>query len=92
MIKYTLANLIQTVVLYSVTYRVFLFVVFGDSLITAIESLQAEDIATNKAMAHHGAHHLLSHLTGSAAERGVTMLTHCNTGSLATAGYGTALG
>jgi methylthioribose-1-phosphate isomerase len=43
----------------------------------------AEDIAINEAMGRHGAALL--------PESG-TVLTHCNAGALATAGYGTALG
>ncbi len=43
----------------------------------------AEDIAANQAMGRHGA-------TLMPASGGV--LTHCNAGALATAGYGTALG
>ena len=42
-----------------------------------------EDIAMNKAMGNHGA---------SLFEHGDHILTHCNAGALATAGYGTALG
>lgn len=45
--------------------------------------LQAEDIAANKRMGAHGAE-LIS--------AGDTVMTHCNAGALATAGYGTALG
>lgn len=45
--------------------------------------MQAQDIAVNKRMGRHGAE-LLSH--------GDTVMTHCNAGALATAGYGTALG
>ena len=47
-----------------------------------------EDVNTNKTMARHGADHILNHFPDQA----VKILTHCNTGSLATAGYGTALG
>ena len=47
------------------------------------EAIHAEDIAANRRMGELGA----ALLTGT---RGV--LTHCNTGSLATGGYGTALG
>src|ERR1700704_5304074 len=53
---------------------------------TRIEEAQrmhAEDIAANQAMGRHGA-------TLMPSEGGV--LTHCNAGALATAGYGTALG
>ena len=42
-----------------------------------------EDIAMNKAMGKHGA---------ALVQSGQTILTHCNAGALATAGYGTALG
>ncbi len=42
-----------------------------------------EDIALCKAMGRHGAGLIVS---------GQTVLTHCNAGALATAGYGTALG
>ena len=42
-----------------------------------------EDIALCKAMGRHGAELIAS---------GQTVLTHCNAGALATAGYGTALG
>jgi len=45
--------------------------------------LHAEDVASNRALGRHGAPLLRD---------GVGVLTHCNTGSLATAGYGTALG
>lgn len=46
-------------------------------------SLQAEDIADNKRMGGYGA---------ALLEDGDTVMTHCNAGALATAGYGTALG
>lgn len=42
-----------------------------------------EDIETNKAMAKHG---------NEIIKQGARILTHCNTGALATVGYGTALG
>ncbi len=42
-----------------------------------------EDIQINQAMAGHG---------GSLIKEGFQLLTYCNTGALATAGYGTALG
>jgi methylthioribose-1-phosphate isomerase len=53
------------------------------ALIEEAQRLHAEDIAANQAMGRHGA-------TLMPAEGGV--LTHCNAGALATAGYGTALG
>ncbi|HUO86073.1 MAG TPA: S-methyl-5-thioribose-1-phosphate isomerase [Thermoanaerobaculia bacterium] len=57
-------------------------VVYGALLFWA-RALHAADIATNQAIGEHGA--------GLFAP-GERVLTHCNTGSLATAGYGTALG
>lgn len=46
-------------------------------------TIHAEDIAANKAMGAFGAHFIAD---------GDTVMTHCNAGALATAGYGTALG
>jgi methylthioribose-1-phosphate isomerase len=53
------------------------------SLIEESQRMHAEDIAANQAMGRHGA-------TLMPSSGGV--LTHCNAGALATAGYGTALG
>src|SRR5579862_1213115 len=52
-------------------------------LIEEAKRMHAEDIAANQAMGRHGA--TLMPSTGG-------VLTHCNAGALATAGYGTALG
>ena len=52
-------------------------------LIAEARRMHAEDIAANQAMGRHGA-------TLMPSAGGV--LTHCNAGALATAGYGTALG
>jgi methylthioribose-1-phosphate isomerase len=52
-------------------------------LIEEAKRMHAEDIAANQAMGRHGA-------TLMPSDGGV--LTHCNAGALATAGYGTALG
>lgn len=52
------------------------------------ESMLEADIATNKAIGANGAKRILE-LT---RKRRIKVLTICNTGSLATAGYGTALG
>ncbi len=46
-------------------------------------AIQAEDIANNRALGRHGA---------ALIDDGDTVMTHCNAGALATAGYGTALG
>lgn len=52
-------------------------------LLTEAHAILEQDIQANRRMGEHGAALL-------AASQGV--LTHCNTGSLATGGYGTALG
>ncbi len=59
-----------------------------DAFISASETILTADIATNKAMGDHGARKLLDIIKRPK----VRVLTICNTGSLATAGYGTALG
>ncbi|HKN87428.1 MAG TPA: S-methyl-5-thioribose-1-phosphate isomerase [Nitrospiraceae bacterium] len=53
------------------------------ALIEESQRILDEDIAMNKAMGRHGA---------ALVHDGHTILTHCNAGALATAGYGTALG
>ncbi|MEK7868785.1 MAG: S-methyl-5-thioribose-1-phosphate isomerase, partial [Nitrospirota bacterium] len=53
------------------------------ALLVEAQAILDEDIALCKAMGKHGAE-LIAH--------GQTVLTHCNAGALATAGYGTALG
>lgn len=48
-----------------------------------------KDVKDNESIGEYGASEILSKYPGDALVR---ILTHCNTGSLATAGYGTALG
>lgn len=60
------------------------------SFIEAIVLMLDKDIADNKNIGKFGAEAVLSSLRGDNGS--VKVLTHCNTGSLATAGYGTALG
>lgn len=55
----------------------------------AAELMLKDDVASNKAIGSYGATFLKLHQKSS---KGLSVLTHCNTGSLATAGYGTALG
>jgi len=62
----------------------------GDDPAAIVEAIRAEsqlmldqDIATNLAIGRHGA--------GLIRKKKTTILTHCNAGSLATGGYGTAL-
>lgn len=54
----------------------------------AAEAMLEADVRDNKNIGKFGAEFLLN---GRGNEK-LTVLTHCNTGSLATAGYGTALG
>ncbi|XP_075594104.1 methylthioribose-1-phosphate isomerase, partial [Balearica regulorum gibbericeps] len=62
--------------------------VLPHSIIEHIEGLLEKDRGDNRSIGAHGARHILQRVP----EGGVTLLTHCNTGTLATAGYGTALG
>ena len=56
------------------------------TLLETAQQIQAEDLATCQAIGDHG----LSVLPTTPDK--LRLLTHCNAGSLATAGYGTALG
>ena len=58
------------------------------AIIDAAEAMLKLDVATNKSIGAHGAKRILE-LVG---QDKIRVLTICNTGSLATAGYGTALG
>lgn len=62
---------------------------FKELFISRIESMLTKDIEDNKAIGRYGCEAILKSLSGDGTVR---VLTHCNTGSLATAGYGTALG
>ena len=55
----------------------------GEALLQLAQTIHAEDISANRLMGEAGAGLL---------QEGCRVLTHCNTGSLATGGYGTALG
>ncbi|KAL7749598.1 S-methyl-5-thioribose-1-phosphate isomerase [Sorochytrium milnesiophthora] len=59
-----------------------------EGLIEFAEHLYEQDILDNQAIGAYGRQWLLSETNAPS----VRVLTHCNTGSLATAGYGTALG
>jgi methylthioribose-1-phosphate isomerase len=56
----------------------------GETLLAEARAIHEEDIAANRRMGEMGAD-LIAKAPGA-------VLTHCNTGSLATGGYGTALG
>lgn len=53
------------------------------SLVAEAEAILEQDIAANRSLGAHGA---------GLVPEGARILTHCNAGGLATAGYGTALG
>jgi methylthioribose-1-phosphate isomerase len=54
-----------------------------DAVLAEARRIHAEDVEANRRMGAHGA---------ALIEAGASVLTYCNTGSLATGGYGTALG
>ncbi|MBF0260394.1 MAG: S-methyl-5-thioribose-1-phosphate isomerase [Magnetococcales bacterium] len=59
-----------------------------ERLLREAEAIRREDIASCRAMGQAGA----AILPEPPAGRPLTIMTHCNAGALATAGYGTALG
>jgi methylthioribose-1-phosphate isomerase len=65
---------------------------YKTKMIEYMEELMQIDIATNKAIGRNGAASILAFHDSIAPGSPVNILTHCNTGSLATCGYGTALG
>ncbi|KIX06934.1 S-methyl-5-thioribose-1-phosphate isomerase [Rhinocladiella mackenziei CBS 650.93] len=65
--------------------------------IAAAERMLEDDVSDNKAIGEHGARWIEENTVAGKRrkldkEKELKVLTHCNTGSLATAGYGTALG
>lgn len=64
-----------------------------DTVVKTCEAMLKEDVQANKAIGQHGLEGMLNALQarGQPKEK-LQILTHCNTGSLATADYGTALG
>lgn len=61
--------------------------VLGDALLALAKRIHQDDLAANLLMGESGAEVL-----GQEGDTPFGVLTHCNTGSLATGGYGTALG
>ena len=55
----------------------------ASALVYEAKRIHEEDVAANRDIGRHGAELL---------DTGASVLTHCNTGALATGGYGTALG
>ncbi|MFI6516827.1 S-methyl-5-thioribose-1-phosphate isomerase [Spirillospora sp. NPDC050679] len=60
-----------------------------DAVVAEAQALLEEDVRGNRAIGAHGADWILAH---AGEGRRVRVLTHCNAGALATAGWGTALG
>lgn len=58
------------------------------AVVAEADAVVREDVAANKAIGANGADWILERVE----RRPLRVLTHCNTGSLATAGWGTALG
>ncbi|KAI4224325.1 MAG: hypothetical protein LQ349_007259, partial [Xanthoria aureola] len=58
----------------------------------AAERMLVDDVQDNERIGKHGAAWVLRNTTPNSSNPMVSVMTHCNTGSLATAGYGTALG
>jgi 5-methylthioribose kinase len=59
-----------------------------EAFVLAAEKIYSDDITANRTMGMHGAKRILDLVN----RKKVRVLTICNTGSLATGGYGTALG
>ncbi|WP_409237222.1 S-methyl-5-thioribose-1-phosphate isomerase [Streptomyces sp. PA5.6] len=62
-----------------------------DAVLAEADAIVREDLAANHAMGAYGADWLLDRVAPG-TDRPLRILTHCNTGALATAGWGTALG
>nr|XP_044608947.1 methylthioribose-1-phosphate isomerase isoform X1 [Equus asinus] len=61
-----------------------------ERVIRCAEDMLEKDLRDNRSIGDLGAQHLLEKAAPGGGK--VTVLTHCNTGALATSGYGTALG
>lgn len=62
------------------------------SIISHAEFMLQRDVADNRAIGSHGADAILDHNHANQSSKKIRLMTICNTGSLATAHYGTALG
>ncbi|KAH8633470.1 Methylthioribose-1-phosphate isomerase [Alternaria alternata] len=62
-----------------------------EAYVAAAEKMLVDDVSDNENIGKHGAEWIMKN-TEAGKQGPVSMMTHCNTGSLATAGYGTALG
>lgn len=59
-----------------------------EAVVAEAHRIVAEDTAANRQLSRHGADWILAHC----ARRPLRVVTHCNTGALATTGWGTAFG
>lgn len=59
-----------------------------EAVLTEAHRIVAEDTAANRELSRHGADWVLAHCD----RRPLRVVTHCNTGALATTGWGTAFG
>ena len=59
------------------------------TFLEAAEGMLKENVVGNRAVGSYGVNILQSHIKDS---KSLSILTYCNVGSLATTGYGTALG
>ena len=59
-----------------------------EAVLVEAHRIVAEDTAANRALSRHGAEWILTHCE----RRPLRVVTHCNTGALATTGWGTAFG
>ncbi|KAI8622765.1 hypothetical protein BC830DRAFT_1249492 [Chytriomyces sp. MP71] len=64
----------------------------ADAYLAEAETMLARDVWDNKQIGKFGAEFIIKARGGATSTEKVRVLTHCNTGSLATAGHGTALG
>ncbi|KAF2645680.1 Methylthioribose-1-phosphate isomerase [Massarina eburnea CBS 473.64] len=62
-----------------------------EAYVAAADKMLVDDVSDNENIGKHGAEWIVKN-TAAGRQGKVSMVTHCNTGSLATAGYGTALG
>ncbi|KAJ1801637.1 S-methyl-5-thioribose-1-phosphate isomerase [Coemansia sp. RSA 2399] len=63
----------------------------AEAYVAAAEAMLAADVADNQRIGLNGAQYIEAQ-SEAHDHRGIKVLTHCNTGALATAGHGTALG
>ncbi|KAI0328605.1 eukaryotic translation initiation factor 2B [Cubamyces sp. BRFM 1775] len=65
----------------------------AQDLIAEAKEIDAEDVGRNKEMSKHGGEWLIERVKSQGGSgESLNVMTVCNTGSLATSGYGTALG